>query len=377
MRLKAQIDEFAWILIAALVFILIITIVWSPSKGPAPFVEPKSVDLIIPQGSSTTFFLSINGTSAGKLSNVTLTPLGETKNWVSFDKNIFNIENSAQVRITVVIPNNAIVRTYTGSIEVSSSGGKVSVPLTISVVNINQVKLSFRPILLGDINVRYFVGPGILASANNLEVTKGYFKESKGYVPVPTISSEILQLITGGYITLSIQSTNNEGNLVVIFNGYEIFNRKVDAGDITIPIERPLINNSNTITLRATSPPFYKFWSTTVYNIKELDFVANYQDVSERERLFNLSDREITNFNSFRLTGTVGEGSELSELMIKINDQLVYSKIPPLALLNETFEKTIFGDPIYLKTANNTISFSFDREATYKINDAFLIVYYY
>jgi len=376
MRLKAEIDEFAWILIAALVFILIITIVWSPSKGSSPLVEPKSVELTIAQGYSTSFYLSINGTSTGKLSNVTLTPLGGISNWVIFDKNNFDIENSAQVMVTVIIPTNAMSGTYTGSITVSSAGGKVSVPVTITVANIAQLKLKSRPIVLGDINVRYFVGPEILYSEKNFEVTRSHFSESKKTILV-SISSEKLQLITGGYASLSIQSTNNEGNLIVIFNGYEIFNRKVGSGDIIIPIDRSLINYTNTITLRATSPPLYKFWSTTFYNITELNFVANYQDVSERERLFDLSDREIANFKSFRLTGTVGEGSRPSELAIKINDQLVYSKIPPLALLNETFEKTIFGDVIYLKAANNTISFSFEREATYKIDGAYLIVYYY
>jgi len=375
MRPKAQIDEFAWILMGALVFILIISIIWLPPKGPSPLVEAKSVDRTLTQGSSTIFFLTINGTSAGKLSNVTLTPLGETKNWISFDKNNFDIEDSAQVRVTVIIPTNAMSGTYTGSITVSSAGGKVSVPVTITVANIAQLELKSRPIFLGDINVRYFIGPEI-SSTKNLEVTKSYFKESKETVSVP-VPSEMLQLITDGYISLSIQSTNNQGNLIVIFNGYEIFNRKVDAGTITIPIDISLINYTNTITLKATSPPLYKFWSTTIYNIKELNFVANYQDISERERFFDLSDREIANFKYFRLTGTAGEGSKPSELIIKINNQLVYSEIPPLALLNETFEKTIFGDAIYLKAANNTISFSFEREATYKINDAFLIVYYY
>ncbi len=376
MQLKAQMDEFAWILMAALVFILIITIIWLPSREPSPLVEPKSVDLILTQGSSTSFFLSINGTSTGKLSNVTLTPLGETKNWVSFDKNNFDIEDSAKVRVIAIIPNNVIVGTYTGSIRLSSTGGEVSIPLTINVVSVTEVKINSRPIFLGDINVRYFVGPEILASKENFEVTKSYFKESKETLFV-SIPSEKLQLITDGYISLSLQSTNNEGNLIVIFNGYEIFNRKVDAGNITIPIDRSLINNTNTIVLQATSPPLYKFWSTTIYNIKELNFVANYQDISKRERLFDLSDREMANFKYFRLTGTVGEGSKPSELMIKINNQLVYSKIPPLALLNETFEKTIIGDAIYLKAANNTISFSFEKEATYKIDDAFLIVYSY
>ncbi len=376
MGVKGQIDEFAWILIAAIVFILIITIIWLPSKQPSPLVNPKSVELTIAPGSSTSFFLSINGTSEGSMSNVMLTSIGDIKSWVGFDKNNFDIEGSANVRATVIIPTGVAIRTYTGSIKVSSSGGDVSVPLAINVVNIAQIKVSSRPIKLGDINVRYYVGPENLASKENFEVSKGYFGESKETIFV-SIPSEKLQLITGGYIRLSVQSTNKDGNLVIIFNGQEVLNKVVDTGNITIPIDNLLINNTNTIIVQATSPPLYKFWSTATYNIKELSFVGNYQDVMERERIFDLKDREITSFKYFRLTGMVGGYSKVSELAIKINDQLVYSKVPPLAILNETFEKTIVGDPIYLKTENNTISFSFEKESAYKINDAFLTVYSY
>lgn len=375
MRLKAQMDEFAWILIGALIFILIITLVWLPSREPSPLVDPKAVELNLVAGSATSFFITINGSAPGKLSNVTLTPLGGTKDWVSFDQNNFDIEDSVKVRVTVVVPKTVTAGGYIGSIKISSPGGETSVSLRINVVGITEVKLKSRPILLGDINIKYSVGSESLATRENLEIVKSYFTESDEVISI-FIPSEKLFITTSGYINLTIEETTKEGNLIVIFNGYGLFNRKVSAGTLLIPIDKILINNTNSLTIKTTSPPWYKFWSKSVYKIKEASFVMNYQDILERERSFSLSDAEIANFKLFRLTGRVKEYSKpLGELIIKINNQLVYSKIPPLVSLNETFEKDIFGDMLYL-TKDNTISFSFENEAYYKIEDAFLIVYY-
>jgi len=371
MRLKAQMDEFAWILIGALVFILIITVVWLPSKEPAPLVDPKSAEVNLAAGSTTSFFISINGTAPGKLSNVTLVPLGEIKGWISFDRNNFDIEDSAKVKVTVIAPRVA-ARTYTGSIKISSSGGESSVSLRINVVSVAEVKS--RPILLGDINIRYSVGSESLATRENLEIVKSYFTESKEIISV-SIPSEKLSIITDGYVNLTVKETNKQGNLIIIFNENELLNKKVGVSTLIIPIEKALINNTNSLIIQATSPGF-EFWSKSVYKI-EVSFVVNYQDILERERIFNLTDSEIANFKSFRLTGKVKEYSKpLQELVIKINNQLVYSNFPPLAFINETFEKDILGDMLYLKTKDNVISFSFESESYYKLENAFLMVYY-
>jgi len=125
------------------------------------------------------------------------------------------------------------------------------------------------------------------------------------------------------------------------------------------------------------SPPWYNFWSKSVYKIKEFGLFINYQDVKERERLFDLKDEEISNFKSFRLTGRVADYSyPLREMKVEINNQLVYSNIPPLVFLNETFEKDIFGSPLYFRSKDNIISFSFEKNAYYSLEDVFLIVYY-
>ncbi len=372
---QAKMDEFVFILLAAVVFIVFLAIVWTPGSEPAPVIDRKIVELSIINGSSTTFLLTINGTEEGKLSNVTLTPLGDVRDWVSFSKNNFDIENSATVRVTVTVPKAVVFKTYTGTIKVSSRGGETTLSLNANVANVTDVKLNSRAIFLGSIAIRHAAGSETLISKNDLEIAKGYFGQSPETIFF-SIPSEKFSIITGGQIRLNIQETNKQGNLIVLFNNMEILNRKV-SGDIVIPIDKSLINSTNTIVIKTINPPIFKFWSQSFYKIKEMSFVTGYQDTGESEKSFDLSNSEIASFKYFKLTGKMVEyTTPLQELLVKINNQLAYSRSPPLTFLNEKLEQDILGNPISLKN-NNTVSLSLEKDGMYKIDDVFIIVYYY
>jgi hypothetical protein len=375
---KAEMDEFGWILIGALIFIIIITVVWLPSRQPAPVIDPKSVELNIVGGSATTFFININGSGSGKMSNVTLTPSDLIRNWVSFDKNTFEIEGSEKVRVNVVIPKTVAPGSYLGTIEVSSPGGKTSFSLRINVIGINQAILRSKPISLDDVNIRYSVGSEDIVVRKNLEIVRSHFTETGESISI-SIPSQKLQLTTSGYINLTIEGANREGNLIILFNNYEVFRGLAGTGPMTIPIDLSIIGTTNTLVIKTDSPAWYKFFSKSVYRISEMKFGVKYQDILERQRIFSLEDDEIFNFKSFRLTGYICDNcysTPLKELRVKINNQLVFSDIPPVAFFNKTFTKDIIGNPIYLRNSNNTISFSFESEAYYILQDAFLTIYY-
>lgn len=368
-------DEFAFILLVGLIIIMILTIIWGFGPGdPRPILEPTSFKLTIQKGASYSFFIDINGSSPGRLSNVSLTPRGEITNWLSFDKNNLDIENSDRIKVTVKVPEDVSYRTYTGSISVKSKGGEASVSLSIKVSNVTLVTYSSRPISLGDINVRYSVGSESLAAKENFEVSKSVFSQSSESLFV-SIPSDKLSIITSGYIQLNIEKTNNAGNLIVLFNGREIFNQAA-SGNVSIPVDKSLINNTNEIVIKTTSS-WLKFWSRTYYKIKQANFGADYQDILEREKTFDLESAEVKGFGYLQLAGRVKDyTSPLPELLIKINGQLVYSQVPPLALINQTLDRDILGNMIYVKTKDNRISFSFEEEASYSLDDVLLIVYY-
>jgi hypothetical protein len=374
---KGEMDEFGWILVGALVFILIITVVWLPSRQPSPVVQPESIELNLLPGSGNIFYITINGSKEGKMENVTLVPCDLIKSWIGFDKNTFDISNSEQVKVSIMVPKGTVPGTYIGTVKISSPGGYTTLSLRINVVSISQLTTKSRAIDLNSpINAKYSIGAENIFTMKNIEILRSAFDESGQSIGI-AIPKEKLYTTTGGYLNITIDKVMSEGNLIIMFNNVTLYNKKASEGTIIIPIDDSLIGTTNNLVVQAYPPPWYKFWTKTDYKMKEFTFATTYQDTMERQRYFDLSNDEVLNFKSFKLTTITRDYSKpLKEMEIKINNQPVYLKIPPLTFLNETFSKDIFGNSLYLKKDNNTISFSFESESYYNMENAFLIVYY-
>ena len=367
-------DEFAWIILAAVAFVLIVTIIFTATTS-APVIEPKSLSLTLARGDSHTFGIIVKSENGGKISNVTLSSFGEISDWITFDKNKFDVDNSTTVRVKITVPKTAVLRTYTGGIKAESRGGSSTLSLQVTVANVSLIPLESRPIFLGDIQVRYAKGSETLESKESVQVTKGAFSESKEVFSV-ALPSDKLAITTGAHLELTILDTNQKGNLIVEFNGIELYNKKTSIGKIAIPLDKSLLNTTNIVSIRTTGPSVFQFWSKAVYKIEKVNFVINFQDISEREKTFELDDNEILNFRHFQFQARVKEYSApLEQLIIKINNQLVYAAQPPLVAFNQTIDKDILGNRLALDK-QNTISFSFEKQAFVNLDDVFLIVYF-
>lgn len=363
-------DEFSLVLLAGLTMIVIMMFVWTkPSEAP-PWVEPLSISLSILNGTSSTFTFDI----LGDLTNVTLSGTGQISSWLSFNKNNFNVVNSTKVTVTVKVPGQTEIGLYTGGVRVKSPGGEETISVNIDVQNVT--KISSRSISLGTFSVQYTPGAKTLDSKESVDIVGGYVT---GY-PVNlagTLTDDQFAVITGGSVQLKVSETNYAGSLIVSINGKEVFNEVVATGEITIPIDASDIKKSNTVTVKASSPG-WKFWMSTVYKIKSVKFSVNLKPVSAPQTFtFILDSSEVDNLDSFVLSYRVKEYlPPLPEMLIRINDQIVYAKTPPMAIFNESFKKDILGNSLYLNTGDNTISFSFEKEGRYLVDNARLTVYY-
>ena len=271
------------------------------------------------------------------------------------------------------VPKAAVLKTYSGGVKAETRGGSSSVSLSITVANVSLIPLESRPIFLGDVEVKYEKGSETLASKENLQVTKGAFSESAEAFSI-AFPAEKLAITTSSHLEIFVVDTNKRGNLIVEFNGQELYNRKTDAGKIVIPIDKSLLNTTNIVKTRTTGPSIFQFWSKAFYKIEKVNFVTSFQDITERERTFELSSRESENFKHFLFQARVKEYSApLEELIIKINNQMVYAAKPPLVAFNQTIDRDILGNRILLGS-QNTISFSFEKAATLKLDDIFLVV---
>jgi len=316
---QAKMDEFAFVLLAGIVLIVILMIAWGTPAETPPTVEPTSKSLTIPKNLSSSFELTIKGT----ITNVTLSSTGEIRDWITFSKNDFDVSESEIVTVKIKVPN-VLVRIYTGNIIVKSTGGEKRVSVSIEVTEL-VTKEFFRAIPLGDFKVSYSVGSETLDSKENFEVSAGYLSNYPANL-VGVLEQEKLDIVTDAYIQLIVEDTNSAGNLIVLFNDQEVLSRKASPGEVLIPIEKDSIRRSNTVEIKAGMPG-WMFWMSTVYKFNSAKLVVNYEGVFSKEITFSLGQEEAENFDRFHLVyGVKTYSTPLPELKIKLNHQLVFSQ---------------------------------------------------
>jgi hypothetical protein len=367
MKGQVKIDEFAFILLAGVIFILILAIVWTTPLEAPPSVEPTSIYLIVPVNGSKIFELNVSG----KLTNVTLKATGEVADWIRFTKNNFDVLNYEIVPCIVSVPNVSL-RTYSGKIIVSSTGGKKEIEISVDVRNITLPLLS-RSLLFGvpDFTLTYAEAK-TLDSRENEEIARSYFYE-KALTLTGSLGDEELALATGGYIRIFISETNLVGNLIVIFNDQEIFNKKVGAGLVEVFINKSLIQKNNVAVIKADSPG-WKFWATNLYKIKKAEISIVFEKGKEKTFTFTLEPREVDNFAYFLLSFYTPKF--IPEISISINRQIVFLGKPPITFFNLNFSKDILGNSLFLAKGENTITFELRKEGSYEIRNLNFIVFY-
>ena len=245
-----------------------------------------------------------------------------------------------------------------------------------NVTNITQITGAFsighypkdvpRYIRIGDFSVSYAVGSEVIKTARSVEVRKGLF-ENKYY----TMSGEIEQnmdLVTNGFIVMSILNTNAQGNLIVKVNDEKVFDQVVRSGKIEIPVDKDVLKDYNVIEI-SCSHTAWKFWSSTVYKIDKVEFGINFYGNLQKSESFLVHEDELKAFKSaevsFRLDNYRGKG----DLIISINDVTIFKGEPSLRF-TQNFEAINVG----LKKGINTITFSAESGASYDIEDAEIII---
>lgn len=365
---ERRIDEFAFVLAAGVIFILLLMIFWTTPPEPIPIVEPRSITIIVAPGKTRYFYLTIKGPAT----NVVLSAQNGVKNWLEFEKNNFNVIEETKVRVFVEVPEDVEEKIYTGVIVVRSAGGKIEIPVEVNVKEVEVVEELFsRTFLLGDFVIERGTFKEIASRAKDFEVFRSYLSKQVEKI-IAEIPEDKLDKISKAELDIEIESTNSLGKLIVIFNEEKIFDRKVGVGLVEIEIERGLINRTNTI-LIVSSTPGFRFWATNFYRISEVSFEVTYEGVYEKSFYFEVSPEIAENFvelgiNFRRIT------ERAIELIIEINDQIIYFEKPKI-WVNKVFSKDILGNPILLST-ENTLIFRLEKEGKIEIENARLIVYY-
>jgi hypothetical protein len=364
---QARIDEFAVILLGGIILIAMMLVFFTTPPGPVPEVSPRSVALKLQNGTSARFTLNVSR----PLFQVNLTAIGAIKDWITFEKNHFSVIDFVLVPVTVSVPENVLPGEYRGIIRVTSEGGSVDVEVKVHVTR--EKILKSRTVPLGDFVLSFTNGTQAIVAAENLIVSRGYFGEAS-VIRTGKIDAEKLRFVHKASIELSVANTNSFGNLVIVLNGVEIFNKAVGIGEITIDVDTSLLQTNNEIVLRA-SPPGFLFWASTVYVIRDLKFSIDFKGGVGKDIDFSLTEEELQNFDHFTLKFRVADYRlPLPDLRIQVNGQTVFLRRPPVGFFDESFSKDVFGNSLMLDLKNK-LSFSFDRQAFYAVADATLLVF--
>jgi hypothetical protein len=368
-RLKAQgkIDEFAFVLLAGLVIIIIMLFAWGvPSQAEIPAVSPDSISLAINKGSSKSILLEINVTSK----SVTLTSKGTIADWVEFSDNNFESEGLSNVEIKVSVPRGTDERDYFGSIIVESSeGGKVTIPLSVKVTSETETPETreiSRTEFIGDFDVTFEEGKEIVKSERNIEVRGG--SGGGGKTTLTAYITKNLDMITDSTIIIDVAYSNNEGNLVVKLNNKIIYDQKVLPGEIIIPVDKGLLSSYNIIEI-STSAPGWKFWATSIYNLDRFEFNVGYFGAMSKIEPFNVYREELINFKQGRVEFNIKSYEGEGKLTVRINDYIIFDgRRRGYVLL--TFNYVDVG----LIKGSNIISFDTETGSSYNIENAKIIL---
>jgi len=368
-----KVDEFSFVLAAGALFILTMAFMWGTPTETMPVVKETAFDFSAAPGEKISFEFTITG--ATTLTAVNLTKTGEISNWMTFNKNNFDVRESTKVAVTIRVPDNTTEGAHSGRVYVNGIGGRDSFSINIEVVK-GRRETARRPIPLGDFTVGYYEGTDMLDSKADIRVSKGYFS-SREIDLASILSSDRMDIVTGGNIHLLIDDTNSIGDLIVEFNGEEIYRRKVGPGELVIPIDKDYIQRSNTVTIKTVSPGAM-FWTNSYYDIVFAEFNIDYKGAFAKTFDTTLSENEVDKFKQFELFYRVkGYSAPLPLLMIKVNNQITYWDRPPLVIFEEDLSEDMSGNPLYLNEGTNTITFLFEENAEYTIADAMLTVVYY
>ena len=187
-------------------------------------------------------------------------------------------------------------------------------------------------------------------------------KETKTYtINVPDYYLSVLKSLR---ISFLVSDTNKYGNLVIKWNGKDVYNGRADKGEHVISIEAGYVKSLNTFEMYCESPGSL-FWASTVYMIKDLRIDLEYGEVKIVP--FKISEEEIERFTRGNIHFKTNEGE--GRLAIKINGLPVYNKHPSAY---ESIDFDLFNSSLYV--GNNVLSFSTSKESVY-ITDAVLRVY--
>ena len=188
-----------------------------------------------------------------------------------------------------------------------------------------------------------------LKTVPKMEITAALFGGSSEEFSI-NVPSHVMEWLKGGEISFTVDETNQYGNLVVIWNGDAVHNKKTARGRYTIDLDTSQIKVDNTLQVAAQGPGML-FWAATAYNIKDFEVNADYGPAKFLD--FEVSQDELESLDRFDLSWTTASSSGI--LIAKVNGEEIFMASP------RRQESVVFTDTLLMTASivpgKNRLSF--------------------
>lgn len=354
-------DEFALIIIAAMIFIGIFAIYLSSSLDTVPQIYPREVSIFLLPNEKTSLTIKILGNS----SNASLEVEGPISDFISLSESNFAIFGEKEVKIQVKAPSS--LGTFIGYIKAKTSAGEDKIPVKIIVSQSYQ--LASRLISYPSFTISNYGKGNIVDYRENDFVEKSMFRDKKIKLMLQLNETEIEE----AYVFVIISDSQGPGELIIKQNDEILYSKKTGIGEIKVPLNITKLGTINFIVIEVSNP-MWNFFGKSRYEIYSAKIFVRYKGSFQVLDL-NLNKNEIERFHSIEFSSLIQSSYPLPTLEIRINDQIVYKEKIPVAAFRVNISKDILGEKLIL-SENNKIGFYIVDEGYANFNNNILKVYY-
>jgi hypothetical protein len=205
----------------------------------------------------------------------------------------------------------------------------------------NMDSVSFGSFRVGDVNTE------TLKSVPQIQVSSSYLGGSSDKEEVRILNA-FVPLAREATITFRVyDSTPAYGNLIIKWNGLELYKNGASKGIYTLHIDRQYIKEINSLEISADGPGAY-FWASTAYVLR--DFTVKLDYGTMKLLPFVLSSKDLDTFKNGALEFS---SSGAGRLTVKVNGAQVFSAVPASS---ESVKFDLFNSGI--NPGNNMITMS-------------------
>lgn len=359
------IDEFAFVLLAALIFIGVMLVFWTTPEELPPSVEPKSIYVkMLPNSQKSITFKII-----GNLTSVSLSANDTISQFVIFTENNFNVFGEREVKVVLKSPSS--YGDYKGYIIIKGKGGEDVIEFKMSVVPL--LSLTQRSFSIGDFRITNYGGEKTVDSKSDFVVEKSLFSSKETTLTFGLENFEIEDV----KLKLIVDEASGTGYFVVKLNGNIIYKNRIENGGYfeEIPLNLSYLKEINFVRLEAENEGFGVLFKTS-YHVVRAEIKVKYKSYPYIFEI-PLSRSEIDNFYALGFSSIlVSDSQQLPSIQIKFNNQIVFMGKPMLRTFDINITKDLAGNPLLLYP-NNNVSVSLISEGDVLFTNNILRIYSY